>query len=72
MQTSWIKPLIYVLAGAIGGYFYYLNVAVKAGTSSPYSSVLIGMLIGYFIFSMIQKPKNHEGDDSDGGSQGGG
>jgi urea transporter len=47
------KPVTAVILGGIGGYLYYHFVGCSSGscgiTSNPYSSVLFGAAIGFFL-----------------------
>ena len=53
--TSWYfwKPFIATVAGGILGFLYYYNVGCTSGTcaitSNPYSSIITGSLMGYFV-----------------------
>lgn len=54
--------IVGIVAGAIGGYFYYLKVGCISGTcaitSNPWVSTLWGALIGYLVFDIFnRKPK---------------
>ncbi|MDP4284521.1 MAG: DUF6132 family protein [Bacteroidota bacterium] len=55
--------LIGVLAGAIGGYFYYHFVGCSSGTcpitSKPINSTLYGAMMGGLLFSLFKKEKNN-------------
>jgi hypothetical protein len=49
------KAFIAVSIGAAGGFLYYFYVGCASGscaiTSSPYMSVIMGGLLGYFVIS---------------------
>ena len=53
--TSWYfwKPFVATVIGGILGFLYYYNVGCATGTcaitSNPYSSILMGGLMGYFV-----------------------
>jgi hypothetical protein len=53
--------IIGVIAGAIGGYFYYHFVGCASGTcaitSKPLNSTLYGAIMGGLLFNMFQKEK---------------
>ncbi len=62
--------LIGLVVGAIGGYFYYIEIGCKSGscaiTSNPYMSVLWGAAIGYLVFDLFRtRPKPKSGDVRD-------
>ncbi len=48
-----------IFLGALGGWLYYKNVGCYSGTcpitSSPYLSILYGILLGYLLFSQLDK-----------------
>jgi len=50
---SFWKSVIGVVVGGVLGFLYYYNVGCSSGscgiTSSPYSSIAIGGLFGYFL-----------------------
>ncbi|MEN8224773.1 MAG: DUF6132 family protein [Bacteroidota bacterium] len=56
-----VLPVIGAVAGAIGGYIYYIEVGCTSGscaiTSNPYMSMLWGAAIGYLVFDMFKKKK---------------
>jgi len=49
-----LAPFLYVFGGGIVGYLLYRVVGCKTGycviTSNPYTSILYGMLIGFFLY----------------------
>lgn len=55
--TSWYfwKPFLGILAGGIAGFLYYHFIGCKGGscpiTGSPYTTVLLGAVMGYLITS---------------------
>ena len=55
-------PVIGAVAGALGGYIYYIEVGCTSGscaiTSNPYLSMLWGAAIGYLVFDMFKKRKS--------------
>lgn len=55
-------PVIGAVAGALGGYLYYIEVGCTSGscaiTSNPYLSMLWGAAIGYLVFDMFKKRKS--------------
>jgi hypothetical protein len=52
-------PVIGAVAGALGGYIYYLEVGCKSGTcaitSNPYMSMLWGAAVGYLVFDLFKR-----------------
>lgn len=48
-----VKPLIAMIIGGIGGFVYYYFVGCNSGscaiTSNPYSSIIMGGLLGFFV-----------------------
>jgi hypothetical protein len=56
-SKHFIKPLIAVFIGGIGGFLYYYFVGCNSGacamTSNPYSSIIMGGLLGLF---MVNSP----------------
>lgn len=52
-RTSQMKPLLFVLGGAISGYLYYRFVGCRSGacpiTSSPIISSLYGAMMGFLL-----------------------
>ncbi len=48
-----------VFLGALGGWLYYKKVGCYSGTcpitSNPYLSILYGVLLGYLLFSELDK-----------------
>ncbi len=54
--SSWYfwKPAVAIISGGLLGFLYYTFYGCTGGcaiTGSPYSSVIIGAVIGYFIVS---------------------
>ena len=51
-SKQFVKPLIAMIIGGIGGFVYYYFVGCNSGacaiTSNPYSSILMGGLLGFF------------------------
>ena len=58
LLKHWLK-IAGVLAGAFGGYLYYVNVGCVSGTcpitSNPYMSIFYGSLMGYLFLGLFQK-----------------
>jgi hypothetical protein len=59
-----VIALVGLLAGAIGGYIYYLKVGCVSGTcaitSNPWMSAAWGGAFGYLIFDMFTTRKKKE------------
>ncbi|WP_235894677.1 hypothetical protein [Candidatus Thermokryptus mobilis] len=58
------KMLIFLVVGALAGYFYYLFIGCKYGTcpitNNPYTSTFYGLLLGlgfYWAFFTDEKKK---------------
>ncbi len=58
------KALIFIIAGALAGYFYYFFIGCKFGTcpitSNPYISTFYGLILGlglYWTFFSDEKKK---------------
>ena len=55
-----------IFAGGILGFAYYFFIGCETGscaiTSKPFNSSVYGMVMGYLMFSMFQKPKNNTSD----------
>ena len=53
--------IIGVVAGAVGGYFYWLKIGCSTGscpiTSSPLASTIWGAVMGGLIFSLFRSTK---------------
>lgn len=53
--------IIGLVAGAVGGYLYYLKVGCVTGTcpitSNPWLSILWGGVLGFLLFDMFNKRK---------------
>lgn len=56
--------IVGILAGGILGYAYYHFIGCNTGTcaitSKPMNSTVYGMVMGYLMFSVFQKPKTKE------------
>jgi phage shock protein E len=59
-----VKLLVFLIAGALAGYFYYFFIGCKSGTcpitSNPYTSTFYGLLLGlglYWTFFADEKKK---------------
>ena len=54
-------PVIGAVAGAIGGYIYYIEIGCNSGscaiTSNPYLTMIWGAAIGYLVFDLFKKRK---------------
>lgn len=52
-SSAFIKTLLFVAGGILAGYLYYFYVGCSSGscgiTSNPYTSMLFGGAIGYFL-----------------------
>ena len=63
-----ILPVIGAIAGAIGGYIYYIEVGCSSGscaiTSNPYLSMLWGAAMGYLVFDLFKKRKTRQKSES--------
>ncbi|MFH0893801.1 MAG: hypothetical protein V2A54_05135 [Bacteroidota bacterium] len=59
---SGIPQIIGIILGGIGGYLYYSQVGCSSGscaiTSSPWMSILWGMMIGYLAGGIFNNKKN--------------
>ncbi len=57
MNKTLIISAIGIVVGAIGGYFYWLQIGCNSGTcmisSKPLNSTIYGGLMGYLFFGMI-------------------
>jgi hypothetical protein len=60
-NTFPVLTIIGIIAGAIGGYWYYAEIGCVSGTcpltSNPWISTFWGALIGYLVFDMFRKKK---------------
>lgn len=56
--------IVGILAGGILGYAYYHFIGCNTGTcaitSKPMNSTVYGMVMGYLMFSVFQKPKTKQ------------
>lgn len=57
-----LVSLIGLVAGAVGGYIYYIEIGCNSGscaiTSNPYMSIIWGAAIGYLVGDIFyKKPK---------------
>ncbi|WP_313502557.1 DUF6132 family protein [Kaistella carnis] len=56
--------IVGILVGGILGYAYYHFIGCNTGTcaitSKPMNSTVYGMVMGYLMFSVFQKPKTKE------------
>jgi hypothetical protein len=56
-----LTAIIGLVAGAIGGYIYYIKIGCTSGTcpltSNPYLSILWGAAMGYLVGDMFTKRK---------------
>jgi len=56
-----IPALVGIIAGAIAGYIYYIEIGCASGTcpltSNPYLSILWGAVIGYLFGDMFTRKK---------------
>ncbi len=54
-----LLSFIGLIAGAIGGYIYYIEIGCNSGTcpltSNPYLSILWGAVIGYLFGDLFKK-----------------
>lgn len=54
-----LKSIIGMVLGVLGGYIYYIQVGCESGscpiTSSPWLSMLWGLLMGYLVGDMFNK-----------------
>jgi len=59
-KFNWL-PVIGAVAGAIGGYIYYIEVGCNSGscaiTSNPYLTMLWGAAMGYLVFDLFKRRK---------------
>jgi hypothetical protein len=57
-----LTAIIGLVAGAIGGYIYYIKIGCTSGTcpltSNPYLSILWGAAMGYLVGDMFTKRKS--------------
>lgn len=62
-----LLSIIGLVVGIIGGYLYYSLVGCKTGTcaitSNPWLSMLWGGIMGYLLFDMFSKGRNHPKKD---------
>lgn len=60
-NTFPVLTIVGIVAGAIGGYWYYAEIGCVSGTcpltSNPWISTLWGAVIGYLLFDMFRKRK---------------
>ena len=58
-NIKWIKLIIGLLIGAVGGYLYYYYVGCASGTcaiqSDPYKMTAYGMMMGAILFFDTKK-----------------
>ena len=58
-NIKWIKLIIGLLIGAVGGYLYYYYVGCASGTcaiqSDPYKMTAYGMMMGGILFFDTKK-----------------
>lgn len=60
-NTFPVLTIVGIVAGAIGGYWYYAEIGCVSGTcpltSNPWISTIWGAVIGYLLFDMFRKRK---------------
>jgi len=61
-SSNFWKPALGALIGGIVGFLYYFYIGCSSGTcgitSNPFSSVLMGSALGYFLLNTRAKPTN--------------
>lgn len=61
LKVFTLKSIIGIIAGAIAGYIYYIEIGCNSGscpiTSNPYMSIFWGAAIGYLTGDMFNKKK---------------
>lgn len=73
LTNKYVRSLIGMLAGAIGGYLYYHYIGCISGTcsitSNPVNSSVYGAMLGGLLLNMFQKEdskSNHSTDSKQG------